>query len=306
MPTTMCDLAKTLPLLIGRLLDREAKLKRGRFREETMTDIFTGALAAFAGPELVIQYPIEAVTGGDLDLRFWHIATGRELQLRIQAKRLSAAFNSKKAVNIAHRSYHELLHKPPRSAKFQFETLVDAPPPWVPLYMFYNHQSAADDPYFAGVGPTVSGVNLAFAADVVKELKLKLNAAKAKRKSVKHHKRLSHLREHLFGLEAILCPGGDWEGAGVPPPDVVSASLRERWAARGEGTARPKDEDIILRIPSEPLEMLPDGRFGRRIPDGPPIRVDRTVERPVVTFISGRTGDDRTPIITEESERWSR
>ena len=26
MPATMCDLAATLPLLIGRLLDREAKL----------------------------------------------------------------------------------------------------------------------------------------------------------------------------------------------------------------------------------------------------------------------------------------
>ncbi|RWX58740.1 hypothetical protein EN780_36065 [Mesorhizobium sp. M4B.F.Ca.ET.089.01.1.1] len=72
MSTTMCDLATTLPLLIGHLLDRERKLMRGRFREETMTDIFTGALAAFAGPELVIQYPDEAVTGGDLDLRFWH------------------------------------------------------------------------------------------------------------------------------------------------------------------------------------------------------------------------------------------
>jgi len=38
--------------LIGQLLDRESYLARGRFREETMTDIFTGALAAFAGPNL--------------------------------------------------------------------------------------------------------------------------------------------------------------------------------------------------------------------------------------------------------------
>ncbi len=54
MSATMCDLATKLPLLIGGLLDRESKLKRGRFREETMTDIVTGALAAFAGPNLVI------------------------------------------------------------------------------------------------------------------------------------------------------------------------------------------------------------------------------------------------------------
>ncbi|CAH2394138.1 conserved hypothetical protein [Mesorhizobium ventifaucium] len=302
MPVTMCDLAKTLPLLIGRLLDRETKLKRGRFREETMTDIFTGALAAFAGPELVIQYPDEAVTGGDLDLRFWHVAAGHELQLRIQAKRLSAARNAKKAVNIAHRSYHELLHKPPRAAKFQFETLLDAPAPWVPLYMFYNHQSAVDDRFFASAGPAVSGVNLAFAADIAKELTAKLKAAKATPKSVKHHKRLSYLRKNLFGLEAILCPSGDWGGAGVPSPDLVFASLLGRWEVSGKGNGRTKDEQDAMRIRSDPSRVSPEGAPGRRISDGPSIRVDHTLKRPAVTFISGRTGDNRTPVITEPSK----
>ncbi|WP_375339529.1 DUF6615 family protein [Sphingomonas fuzhouensis] len=33
MTITLCDSATRLPLLVGRLLDREAKLKRGRFRE---------------------------------------------------------------------------------------------------------------------------------------------------------------------------------------------------------------------------------------------------------------------------------
>ncbi|WP_348640933.1 DUF6615 family protein [Mesorhizobium sp. B2-4-17] len=293
----MCDLAKTLPLLIGRLLDRETKLKRGRFREETMTDIFTGALAAFAGPELIIQYPDEAMTGGDLDLRFWHVATGHELQVRIQAKRLSAARYAKKAVNILHRSYHELLHKPPRAVKFQFETLLEAPAPWVPLYMFYNHQSAADDGYFASAVPAVSGVNLAFAADIAQELAAKLKAAKATPKSVKHHKRLSHLRKHLFGLEAILCPSGNWEGAGVPSPDLVFASLVNRWEI-----GRTKDEESALRIRSDPSRASFDGGTGQRISDGPSIRVDHTLKRPVVTFISGRTGDSRTPVITDRSK----
>jgi hypothetical protein len=225
--------------------------------------------------------------------------------LRIQAKRLNAALSGNKPVKIAYRSYHELLHKPPQAVKFQFETLADAPAPWVPLYMFYNHQSAVDDPYFAGVKPKVSGVNLAFATDVANELKLKLNAAKAKPKSVKHHKRLSHLRGYLFGLETILCPGGDWKGAGVPTPIAVSTSFRERWAARGGGTTPTKEENIILQILSEPAKRFPGERFERPIPDGPSIRVDDTMKRPVVTFISGRTKDGRTPIITESSEsRW--
>lgn len=50
MPATMCDLATKLPLLIGGLLDRESKLKKGRFREETMTDILTGASLHSPGP----------------------------------------------------------------------------------------------------------------------------------------------------------------------------------------------------------------------------------------------------------------
>lgn len=62
--TTICDVANKLPNLIGALLDSESVLKRGRFREETLTDLFTGSLAAFAGPDLVIQYPPEAMTGG--------------------------------------------------------------------------------------------------------------------------------------------------------------------------------------------------------------------------------------------------
>lgn len=90
---TLCDLATRLPLVIGGLLDRETNLKRGRFREETMTDILTGALAAFAGPELVISYPIEKDTGGDLDLRFWNVSEGRDLWVRIQAKRLNAPWS---------------------------------------------------------------------------------------------------------------------------------------------------------------------------------------------------------------------
>jgi len=164
-PTTLCDLATKLPLLIGRLLDREAKLKRGRFREETMTDILTGALAAFAGANLVIQYPIEVETGSDLDLRFWHVANGCDFHVRIQAKRLNAANDGTRPVKIAHRLYHELLHKPSTAEDYQFRMLRDAPAPWIPLYMFYNHQAVVLDPYLTGAKPTVGAINLAFADD---------------------------------------------------------------------------------------------------------------------------------------------
>ncbi len=301
MTVTLCDLATRLPLLVGRLLDREAKLKRGRFREETMTDLLTGALAAFAGPELLIEYPPEAATGGDLDLRFWHAASGRDLYLRLQAKRLGAAMHNGKPVKLAHRAYGELLHRPNKSAPYQYLTLASAPAPWFPLYMFYNHQTVVDDPAYAGACPTLSGINLAFAADVRAELDRKVTAAAAVPRRILHHKRLDHLRPHYFGLESILCPGGNLGGEGVPTPDRVSETLRQRWNDR-DGIRKTVDEQMLRRL-LEP-GRLGSRREGRGRPaDGPAVRITHSVEFPTVTFISGRTEDARTPVISKGSAR---
>lgn len=294
MPATMCDLATKLPLLVGTLLDREAKLQKGRFREETMTDLLTGALAAFAGPNLVIRYPDEAKTGADLDLRFWNVAADEELFVRIQAKRLNAEKDGSRMRKVEHRSYQELLHKPNKTAPHQYETLKEAPSPWVPLYMFYNHQAVVSDTYFAGSAPAVSGVNLAFAYDIATELDRKLDAA-AKNKQL-HHLRLSYLRKHFFGLEAILCPAGDWGGEDVPPPRVVSASLLEMYRRGGDTQADLTES--VLRILSEDGRLRVDRGAAWRLPDGAAIRSDQTIDRPEITFISGRTDDDRTPKIT--------
>lgn len=281
-------------MVIGSLLDREAHLKRGRFREETMTDILTGALAAFAGPELVISYPIEKDTGGDLDLRFWNVAESRILWVRIQAKRLNAA-----TVQNKNRSYNELLHRPSRKHDYQFRTLRDVPSPWVPLYLFYNHASVTRDASFTGLVPTVSGVNLAFASDISAEMEAKLSGAGATPKTGAFNKRLSHLRRHFFGLEALLCPGDAVLGEAVPTPERVSASLRKQFNRKGLGTPRETPADEILRRLSEPDQLMPEQRAVRNLPDGPAVRVDRQLDRPMVTFISGRTRDSRTPVISE-------
>jgi hypothetical protein len=295
----MCDLAVKLPLLISQLLDRENSLDRGRFREETMTDIFTGTLAAFAGPNLVIQYPDEVDTGGDLDLRFWHVESRRNLCIRIQAKRLNAKGKGSQTVKIKHRAYNELLHKPPTGVDYQFRILRDAPAPWIPLYMFYNHRSVTLDPEFAGATPAVRGINLAFACDVAKELEEKLDSAGAMPRRIKHHKRLSHLRKYFFGIEAILCPSGAWKGEAVPPPDCVQESLRNAYF-RDEIGARGRDDmDVITRRLMEP-DSLVVSNVDRHLPDGPSVRVGQhDVRVPTITFISGRTNDDRTPKITD-------
>ncbi|WP_348527779.1 DUF6615 family protein [Mesorhizobium sp.] len=291
---TLCDLATRLPLVIGGLLDREANLKRGRFREETMTDILTGALAAFAGPELVISYPIEKDTGGDLDLRFWNVSEGRDLWVRIQAKRLNAA-----GVQNKNRSYSELLHRPSPKHEYQFRTLRDTPPPWVPLYLFYNHASVTMDPSFRGLVPSVSGANLAFASDIAAELEAKLAGASGTPKTGALNKRLSHLRPHFFGLEALLCPRSTVRSETVPTPDTVSAFLREQYVRSRPARPRERYGDEIFRRLSEPHELMTADGIGRTLQDGPAVRIDRQLDYPLVTFISGRTGDSRTPAISD-------
>jgi hypothetical protein len=291
--TTLCDLARKLPHLVGTLLDQEAKLKKGRFREETLTDVVTAALAAFAGPSMIIEYPDEAVTGGDLDLDFWHVSTGSRLQIRIQAKRLNAEEANNKPIAIKHRAYNELLHVVPSTNAYQFETLINSAGSFLPLYMFYNHESVVQDHYFSGMTPAVCGINLAFAHDIANELSAKI---KAQPKRL-HHKRLSHLRPHFFDLTAIFCssvsPGDD-----VPSPDNICTSLQQRWKETADSRKQPVAAGQVLSPIFKP-EGLVVSRGGRPRPaDGPAIRINRGVERPTVIFISGRTTDKNTPKIS--------
>lgn len=299
---TMCDLAARLPLLIGKLLDREELLGRGRFREETMTDLFAGSLAAFAGPEFVIEYPIEVQTGGDIDIRFWNATSDLEIELRLQAKRLSPRKVAKKTVAANRRSYHELLHMPKKKSIYQFRTLAETKAPVLPLYMFYNHQSFVDDPAITGTLPEVRGINLAFASDIAVELEAKVQAATAIPRKVLHHKRAIHLQPHFFTLETILCPGsgsGPIGGGGVPSPTSVSDALIARWNEVPVRAAVRDDEntDSVLRRFYEPPSIRPSARSHDRIADGAPVRIDKSLARPRLTFISGRTDDGRTPRI---------
>lgn len=89
------------------------------------------------------------------------------------------------------RSYSELLHRPSPKHDYQFRTLRDTPPPWVPLYLFYNHASVTMDPNFRGLVPSVSGANLAFASDIAAELEAKLAGASGTPKTGALNKRLS-------------------------------------------------------------------------------------------------------------------
>src|SRR6201999_2877326 len=75
-----------------------------------------------------------------------------------------------------------------------------------------DHGTVTLDPVFQAKTPEVSGINLAFAVDVATELQAKVDAASQTPRKIKHHKRLSHLHKHFFGLNALFCPSGDWQG----------------------------------------------------------------------------------------------
>ncbi len=296
MPANLCELASTLPRLIGTLLDREAQLKKGRFREETLTDVLTASIAAFAGPELVIEYPDEASTGSDIDLEFWNAATGRQTLVRIQAKRLNAASDGGKDVAIANRSYKELLHTVTKSGEYQYKTLLAEAGPYLPLYMFYNHRSAAADAHFHGTFPEVAGVNLAFAHDIAYEMELKVDAAAEVPARRLNYKRLSHLQPHLFGLDLLLCAGTE-SGGLVPTPDAVRGRLEQEWRRiqRDDGRLAPSGFRRLV----EPPQVTTYSDAQRRLADGPAVRFGANVPRTRLTFISGRTDDGRTPTIYE-------
>lgn len=298
----LCNLSRKLPLLVGSLLDRENVLGKGRFREETFTDILSGAFAGFAGPSLVIEYPPEAQTGGDIDLDFFHASSGRTLALRIQAKRLNGAVNSKGGLVKADvRSYehllHEVAHPITRVKEYQYRTLARITGR-LPLYMFYNHASVVADPYYVASVPAVRGINLAFAYDISIDMDAKL----AKAPGAHYNKRLSKLRRHFFELDALFCPCGDSDGGAgedVPSPDLVSERLRECWMRGRAGDGARANDERVMRLLTRPDSLDARSVAFQRLPDGPSIRVNDGIECPRITLISGRTEDDRTPDITD-------
>jgi hypothetical protein len=115
------------------------------------------------------------------------------------------------------------------------------------------------------------------------------------------NKRLSKLRKHFFELEALFCPFDETGSGGgdVPSPDLVSQRLHKCWMRdKADDERRATDERVMRRL-TQPDDLDTGGSAGRRLPDGPSIRVNDGLERPRITLISGRTEDDRTPSITD-------
>lgn len=175
------------------------------FREETITDLLTGAFAGLAGLGLEVDLPREDLTGADMEWWFVNTRTGGRLRVLIQAKRATLAKTWKGA------RFSELAH--PNNTGAQSQTLLDearrSPYPTVALYAFYCSQTLLNQANAEG-GQRLTGVDFADAVFVRtligKDLVGKrISLAAGKSRYGWPNRKLKVLRPRFFSLHDLLC-----------------------------------------------------------------------------------------------------
>lgn len=288
---SLCGVARSFPNFIAVMLQRENALSRGRFCEETFTDLLTAMLIPFAGKRLQILYPDEPHTGGDIDFVFDNRETGRRLVVRVQAKRLNqefegnlsskpAAGNAKsgRANDFERRRYKEILHYVAKSNDYQYRILTRADDA-IPLYAFYNHHDVVLEGARRQMSPAISGVNLALADRLKPSLDVELKGLKTKPQKRHGFKRMVHLQEWFFGLDVLFCPGDD--GELVPAPELVADRLQAQWAMTSDLADAPSYERLSQ------FRDVGDGSIIDYSPGEDGIIVTSGVARPTVRLQSG-------------------
>jgi hypothetical protein len=279
MQAGLCELSRKLPLLVADILSREGRLIRGSFSELTFTDLFAASFSAFAGKNLIISYPDEPATGGDIDLVFEDVGKRQRITLRIQAKRLSPARYRGKEQKLEIRAYKEVLHKV--KGKLQLTTIAEDQSV-TGLYAFYNHKEVVE--HYTKSNPNVLGVSLAFATDLHRELVMSpITKGSA---PLFARKRLTYLQKYFFRLEDIFCPLAPDLAKSEPPSllQPLQKNLQDIFESRvGLSDA----ERVIRRLgQSYPLSHVEQLTYDTATSPGPPIRRERR-ERPRITILSG-------------------
>ncbi|MGE5563620.1 MAG: DUF6615 family protein [Bacillota bacterium] len=82
----LCGFADEFPRRVAEFLERENELSRN-FREETITDLWAGAMLVTGRSSVSVDFPNEQSTGADLELWFVSRRLDRSLSFVIQAKR---------------------------------------------------------------------------------------------------------------------------------------------------------------------------------------------------------------------------
>ena len=259
-----CDLANSLPALLGSFMDLEQALGRN-FREDSLSDLVIASFLQLPGNEVVIRTPPEHRTGSDFDLALVDLTSNTSFQYRIQVKRLRPNRG-----NWEISSYRELAHH--NGTGSQVTTLCDlsnlaGSPPTVPLYAFYNPASIST---LAGV----DGIMLADAFEIESVIKNALGAKPRPR-----FKRLTSLKDLFFPLTDILCPPAS-SGRGIATP----AESRDSYARVRE--RRPRS--VLSALKSHPApdvgKQVPAG-LRQALSNGEGARIQRaSVDRPQIVI----------------------
>lgn len=153
----LCRLAHQFPFFIEQFLEQSRPLRR-RFREETVTDLLMGCLITAGGGRIIVEFPDEPVTGGDMEWNFVNPDDGTFFRILLQAKR---SYGNGKVWT--RHCYKELLHKAGSGPRFQAVALCDtarAQAATYPLYIFYSPEQTCVAARAAGF-QYVAGASLA-------------------------------------------------------------------------------------------------------------------------------------------------
>lgn len=297
--TSPCDLATRLPGLIAEFLDLEEHLKR-RFREDSITDILVASLLSLPGDNVVVLTPPEAKTGGDFDLVLVEPVSGKAVQFRIQAKRLTPH-----KTNWMTGSYVELAH--PHNNGGQSAKLIRAlgreAIPTIPLYMFYNPASVC-----AASGGTIDGIALASGWEIRERVKTMVQV-KPKRLP---YKRIGSLEPLLFPLTTLLCPPPARVSTSFfPHPEEVRAeverAIEDRTGLAGLGQTARIESETVRRLPGNADRRVATADRRRAVrPQGEndlPVAIQAAIARRGERIIRLRGPRPRIILIAEDRDR---
>ncbi len=265
---SLCQFSNDFPHQISQIFERDKHLKRN-FREETATDLLMAGLSTFRASGILVDFPHEPTTGGDMEWTF--VAPnerngGRYLSLMIQAKR--ARFSKTK--NSGYWYYAHLAHGTPPGQQARnlvsYASSAQSPPGTYPMYIFYHPLSALSG--HTKNLPPIRGVNLTSAYVILPVVS---------RRCTRPEMRVTYWRPHFISLPDLFCPaihpispvgpnnpGMPSDGHDMPEylhPDSVAERLerhRNKTAGfvRALGSKNPPKITAVTGIPKVILRAL--------------------------------------------------
>lgn len=293
----LCHFANSFPVFVENFLGRGRLLAR-RFREETITDLMMGSLISLGAGRVIVEFPNEPITGGDMQWDFVNIDDGTFFRILLQAK---VAYGNGRIWS--RHCYKELFHTVGATPKLQVKTLCDtarkAVAPTYPLHIFYNPQQTCALARAAG-GAHVIGVTLADSY-LIEHL---ADATTSNPRLRTRNRSLGVISPYFFPLTKLFCPPS------ILPRSPFAFSPRVPWGPFYLGSSRGR-MTLGVPIPPTPSEVrgrlvemrslvneLAKEEIGQNIPPVP------NVANVIPDEVQAVIGGDTNAVPSEGLKRW--